>query len=83
MATAREVTRTGKDADGTIASLCDPGRYWSPRLKADAVRDIKYRTHRYWVNVDGHDVDIHVVDGHLRTDPDKTEKNNLLELPDC
>ncbi len=32
-------------------------------------------------------VEIHVVKGpngkYLRTDPDKTTKNNLLDLPDC
>jgi hypothetical protein len=33
--------------------------------------------------VNGQEVDVHVYRGHLRTDPDKTEKNNLLDLPDC
>lgn len=83
MATARRVTRTGKANDGTISSLCNPAEYWSPRGKADAVRDITDHRYRYWVRVGGQDVDIHVVNGHLRTDPDKTTSNNLLDLPDC
>jgi Protein of unknown function (DUF3892) len=83
MPVSRRVTHTGKAYDGTIASLCNPGEYWSPCPKANAVHDINSGNYRYWVRVNGDEVDVHVVDGHLRTDPDKSEKNNLLELPDC
>lgn len=83
MAISRRVTRSGKADDGTISSLCHPGEHWSPRKKVDAVRDINSDSYRYWVSVGGQEVDVHVVDGHLRTDPDKTTKNNLLDLPDC
>lgn len=83
MTLSRRVTHSGKADDGTISSLCHPGEYWSPRRKADAVRDINSGQYRYWVRVNGQEVDVHVVNGHLRTDPDKTTRNNLLDLPDC
>jgi hypothetical protein len=81
--TDRRVTHTGKNEDGTISSLCNPGQWWSPRAKADAVKDINDRLHRYYVLGGGGEVDVRVVNGHLRTDPDQTDKNNLLELPHC
>lgn len=80
---SRQVTRTRKDKDGDITALCNPGRYWSPRSKRDAVQDIESERHNYWVSVRGKRVDIHVVNGHLRTDPDETTHNNLDDLPDC
>jgi predicted oxidoreductase len=83
MPISRRVTHTGKTDEGTIASLGNPGAHWSPRRKAHAVIDINSGDFRYWVEVNGQEVDVHVFRGHLRTDPDKTEKNNLLDLPDC
>lgn len=84
----RQVTATRKDRDGDILALCNAGQVWSPRLKADAIRDIDSRAHTYFVQrPGGRRTDIHVVDGpsgkYLRTDPDNTEGNNLDELPDC
>ena len=84
----RQVTRTGKGSDGDITKLCHPGKYWSPVSKAAAIRQIEGNIHNYYVSVDGQRVEITVVDPrdgdkYLRTDPDETEKNNLLELPDC
>ena len=84
----RKVTRTGKDSDGDITRLCNPGMSWSPRSKADAIRDIDGKTQTYFVDVAGSGrVDIHVVNGpkgkYLRTDPDATTGNNLDDLPDC
>ena len=35
----RQVTRTGKDRNGNITSLCNYGEAWSPRLSRDARRD--------------------------------------------
>ena len=83
----RRVTRTGKDADGDITALCSD-EWWSPRPKAAAIQDIKSGTHSYYVQGPGSKrVDVHVVQGpsgpYLRTDPDKTEHNNLDDLPDC
>jgi len=84
----RDVTQTGKNSEGDITKLCNPGKSWSPRLKDDAISDIDSGTHRYYVNVDGNEVNVIVVDSgggqkHLRTSPDETEKNNLDELPNC
>ena len=84
----REVTQSRKDKDGDITALCKPAEIWSPRRKDDAIDDIENARHRYFVKIPRKgDVDIHVVrrDGkkHLRTDPDKTTRNNLDDLPDC
>ena len=84
----RYVTKTGKDRDGDITKLCQPGQPWSPRLKADAIADIESGTHEYWVNWTHHpETKIRVVNGssgkYLRTDRDSTSRNNLDDLPDC
>lgn len=84
----RQVTRTGKDGQGDITKLCNPGTAWSPRSKADAIRDIRDRVHTYHVVWPGNvRTEIRVVDGptgpYLRTDRDNTTKNNLQDLPDC
>lgn len=85
--TDRAVRRTRKDDDGDITALCDPGTTWSPRLKADAIRDIESGVHTYHVPWTGGRTEIHVVRGstgkYLRTDRDKTPRNNLNDLPDC
>lgn len=82
------MTQSRKDQDGDITALCNPGEYWSPRQKSDAMRDIDGATHSYFVRVNNQEVDIIVVrksngDKYLRTDPDKTKTNNLDDLPDC
>ena len=83
----RKVTKTGKDADGDITKLCNPGQDWSPRLKAGAISDIENGTHSYYVQTGINRSDIHVVNGpsgkYLRSDPDSTSSNNLDNLPDC
>ena len=84
----REVTKTKKDRDGDILALCNPGMYWSPVSKKDAIAEIESYNNSYYVRVNYQEVEIHVVkrsDGtkYLRTDPDKTTRNNLDELPDC
>ena len=83
----RRVTKSGKDKDGDITSLCNPTGTWSPRRKADAIADIDSKSHRYYVNEAGHETDVRVItrDGkkHLQTTADKTSRNNLDNLPDC
>lgn len=83
----RAVLKTGKDKDGDITKLCNAGRDWSPRKKADAIRDIESGTHTYYVPWKSGRTEIRVVDGkngkYLRTDRDDTSKNNLDDLPDC
>lgn len=83
----RAVRNTGKDRDGDITKLCNPGDYWSPRKKADAIFDIENGLHTYYVPWQSGSTDIHVVNGpngkYLRTDRDNTSRNNLDDLPDC
>lgn len=84
----REVTRSQKDRDGDILALCNPNEPWSRRDKRDAINDIETNQHEYFVQVASIGrVDIRVVRGqsgkYLRTDPDRTTRNNLDDLPDC
>lgn len=83
----RQVTRSRKDRDGDITALCHPGEAWTPRLKADAIDDIERGRQTYYVQLQSGRVEIRVVNGsrgkYLRTDPDKTSRNNLDDLPDC
>jgi hypothetical protein len=85
--TDRRVTKSGKDSDGDITALCNDNVTWSPRKKADAIRDIENKDHTYYVDRAGHRTDIHVVNEggkkYLRTTKDRTDKNNLDNLPDC
>ncbi|WP_372399834.1 DUF3892 domain-containing protein [Azospirillum sp. HJ39] len=84
----RYVKATGKDRNGDITKLCNSGEIWSPRSKSDAISDIEYGLHEYWVQWPYQpDTKIHVVNGqngkYLRTDRDATSRNNLDDLPDC
>jgi len=84
----RAVYKTGKDVLGNITSLCNDGASWSPRVSADAIRDIENRTHTYHVPWKSGRTEIRVVTGsngrkYLRTDRDGTSKNNLDDLPNC
>ncbi len=81
------MTRTGKNGDGEIVELCHPGALWSPRSKEGAIRDIQVGSHSYFVKVGRKRIEIAVIvedEGFsLRTDPEWTAENNLLNLPDC
>lgn len=83
----RYVTKTGKAQDGDITKLCGENVWWSPRMKADAIRDIESGACEYWVPWNTGETKIRVVNGakgkYLRTDRDQTPNNNLLELPNC
>jgi hypothetical protein len=82
----RKVTHSRKDAFGNIIKLCNPGEWWSPRNSNEIISDIKESLYTYFVIVDGQKVQIKVINGtmgkYLITDPDKTTKNNLDDLPD-
>lgn len=84
----RRVTQTGKDEDGDITALCNSDETWSPCPKSEAITEIEDELHTYHVLWDD-DVrtEIRVVKGtsgkYLRTDKDKTTRNNLDDLPDC
>lgn len=81
------VSKTGKNPDGDITSLCNDSAYWSPRSKSDAIRDIESGAHTYHVPWPEGRTEIRVVNGqngkYLRTDRDNTTRNNLDDLPDC
>ena len=85
--TERQVTRTGKDKDGDITSLCNPSEFWSPRKKQDAISDIESGTYQYYTSNGSTKTIVRVVNGasgkYLRTDSDSTSRNNLDDLPDC
>jgi len=82
-----EQSFTRKDRDRDILALCDIGATWSPRGKADAIRDIGSGQHTYHVPWPDGRTEIRVVHGshgkYLRTDHDNTQRNNLDDLPDC
>ncbi len=82
----RRVTRTGKDRDGDITSLCGA---WGATDKATAIREIEVlSTNTYYVQ-DSYSrrADVHVVSGptgkYLRSDPNANCSDNLDSLPDC
>jgi len=82
----RRVTRSGKDDDGDIIRLCGPA--WGSASKQQAISDIDYKVHSYYVeDARGRRADVHVVNGptgkYLRTDPNSTCSDNLDSLPDC
>ena len=81
---SRQVTQSGKDQSGDITALCG---VWGRSDKATAIRDIDSNTHFYFVMVAGAGVAVKVVSGprgrYLRTDPDRTTRNNLDDLPNC
>ena len=83
----RPVRKTRKNAGHDITALCEDGASWSPRLKADAIRDIETKAHTYYVPWTDGRTEIRVVEGpkgkYLRTDRDSTPRNNLDDLPDC
>ncbi len=82
----RPVTHSRKDRLGNITALGKPGEIWSPRLSADAIRDIELGLHSYYVAWPEKWTAIRVVSGlggkYLRTDRDGTARNNLDDLPD-
>jgi hypothetical protein len=83
----RQVTRSGKDRNGNITSLCKPGETWSARSSANCIADIEGGTHSYYVQWPEKTTEIRVVQGqsgkYIRTDRDTTTRNNLDDLPDC
>ena len=84
----RAVRQTRKGADGDVLALCDQSAVWSPRSKRDAITDIESGLHTYHVPWQDKRTEIGVVNDairgkYLRTDWDSTQRNNLLDLPDC
>ena len=81
----RRVTHSRKNLDGDITAIGNASQLWSPRVSADAIRDIELRTYTYFVQWPEKRTEIRVVDGatgkYLRTDRDNTTRNNLDDLP--
>jgi hypothetical protein len=81
----RVVTKSGKDSDGDITSLCGA---WGSTAKSLAITEIELGTHRYFTRgSDNSEADVEVVKGangkYLRTVPDDSLADNLADLPDC
>jgi len=81
----RKVTNTRKDEKGRVIAICNPVEWWSPRSLAEVINDIEESFYKYYVIIEGHKILIKVANGaaekYLRTDTDKTTKNNLEDLP--
>lgn len=72
------------DPDERIDSVGGSG--WT-KSEDVVIEEIENEGREYFVDVDGQQVDVTVQERngtkYLRTDPDKTTKNNLLSLPEC
>jgi len=83
----RKVTSVRKNGNLEIAALCNPEEIWSPKKKEHAIQEIEAGLHTYYLLIGGERIDINVVVSpngkYLRTDPEKTAKNVLNELPEC
>lgn len=83
----RLVKATGKDSNGDIIRLCNSGEAWSPRSKASAISDIEGGQSYYTRDSQGREAEVKVVqegsNKYLRTTRDKSDANNLDNLPDC
>lgn len=80
----RNVTNSRKDRDGDITALCNPGEWWSPALRAQAIRDIEAGTHTYWVRGRTRVVVVNGPRGkYLRTVANSNPNDNLDNLPNC
>jgi hypothetical protein len=90
---SRLVTATKKDQSRNITGLCNSREVWRSVTVTEAIKQIEdngkpySEKSPYYTNYKGIEAALVVVEGakgkFLRTDPDKTPKNNLDELPDC
>ena len=83
----RKVTKARKDENGEIIEVGNPVEWWSPRTAAEVINDIEESFYIYYTMLNGQKIFLKVVNGtgekHLRTDPERTAKNNLYDLPSC
>ena len=78
----RRVRATKKDRDGNIVALCNPDEAWSPRGKADVIKDIKSNKKSYYVEEVPRRTYVRIVSGNsLQTTLDESSSNNLNRLP--
>lgn len=80
----RAVYASGKDGRGNITKVCGA---WGSVSTAQAIVDIRSGTHRYFVELNNNTTAlIEVVSAnppYLRTNWDRTTRNNLDDLQNC
>jgi hypothetical protein len=77
----RRVRSTKKDKNGNIIALCNAGESWSPRRKADIIKDIGSNKRSYYVEEAARRVYVRVTGDSLQTTPDASSVNHLEKLP--
>ena len=85
---ARKVISCKRDTSGDVTLLCNPGEYWSPRTKEEAIEDIEKKVHSYYVQtIEGEKSNIKIIEGvsgkYLRSTYDSRSPMNLSNLPEC
>lgn len=81
----RRVTGAKRDRHGNIVALCNPGQSWSPRRKADVIKDISSNRQSYYVKEMERRSYLRVVSGGegLESTKDAESLNSLGRLPSC
>jgi hypothetical protein len=80
----RRVRTVKRDKRGNIVALCNSEAAWSPRRKADVIRDILDNKTSYYVQERERRSYVRVVDGEaLRTTRDATSANSLEKLAEA
>lgn len=80
----RRVRTVKRDRRGNITALCNTEAAWSPRRKADVIRDILDNKSSYYVQERDRRSYVRVVDGEtLRTTKDATSANSLDNLTEA
>jgi hypothetical protein len=79
----RRIRTVKRDRKGNIVALCNAEAAWSPRRKADIIRDILDNKKSYYVQEQERRSYVRVVDGDkLQTTPDESHANFLGKLAD-
>lgn len=77
----RRVRAIKRDRRGNIIALCNPGESWSPRRKADVIKDIASNRLSYYVKELERPAYLRILDGALESTKDATSPNSLENLP--
>jgi hypothetical protein len=73
-----------RDKRGNIVALCNSEAQWSPRRKAQVIRDILDNKTSYYVQEQERRSYVRVLDGEtLRTTRDTTSENSLENLSEA
>ena len=80
----RRVRSVKRDKRGNIVALCNSEAQWSPRRKAQVIRDILDNKTSYYVQEQERRSYVRVLDGEtLRTTRDTTSENSLENLSEA